>query len=92
MTLAGFNSQLLHPEESILTDASGNFSLALLVTGTKSDDLQEQIEVIWTDSASAAFLSQPNTFRISHDFLLSPTPSIMNLGLLTLPANFFRLL
>lgn len=89
VTFAGFNSQLLHPEESILTDASGNFSLALLVTGTKSDDLQEQIEVIWTDSASAAFLSQPNTFRISHDFLLSPTPSIMNLGLLTLPANFF---
>ncbi|GAK59686.1 peptidase C1A, papain [Candidatus Vecturithrix granuli] len=89
VTLAGMNSRVLAPEAPILTDAEGTFSLELLVTGAGSEELQEQMEVAWTDAESAAFLPQPNTFHISHPLQLSRTPGVMNLGLLTLPANFF---
>ena len=93
ITLAGLNSQLLTPEEKIVTDSDGSFQFDLLVTGSESRDLREHIEVSWTDPASTPFLRlkpvQPISFGISHNFLLPTTPMTANLGLLHLPANFF---
>lgn len=88
ISLAGLNSQVLQPVTTIKTDEHGNFLMDLLVTGAGSDDLQEHLEVTWTDEASSKFLPQAATFGVSHTFTLSNTPRVMNLGLLTLPANF----
>jgi 5-hydroxyisourate hydrolase-like protein (transthyretin family)/protocatechuate 3,4-dioxygenase beta subunit len=90
--LTGLNSQLVDPNQKIVTEADGSFQIDLLVTGAGHDELREHIEITWVDtlatSTSEEGERQTIPFGISHDFYLSSIPGNKNLGLLTLPANF----
>jgi hypothetical protein len=91
--LAGLNSQLVSPDKKITTAADGSFQIDLLVIGSENRDLREHLEVSWNDPTASQGLNRqtarPTPFGISYDFSLPATPGNTNLGLLSLPANFF---
>lgn len=101
VTLTGLNSQLVNPDQTIVTESDGSFQIELLITGPSTSlrtgaghsDLREHIEVTWVDDtpSSPAIVGdkgQKIPFGISHDFYLPTIPGSKNLELLTLPANF----
>ncbi len=83
--LAGFNSQLVQPEAPMMTVADGSFQMKVLVTGSDMNTLQERLDFSWENGEAG----QTIPFNISHDFTLPALPRTINLGLLTLPSNFF---
>jgi len=100
VTLTGLNSQLIEPDQKIITDSDGSFQVELLITGSSTSlttetghtELREHLEINWEDTLSPPTLEgneeQTIPFGISHDFSLPTIPGSKNLELLTLPANF----
>ncbi len=85
LRLKGLNSSSLAPENVVESRQDGSFLLDVLVTGSSSGTLEEHLEILWNDGSSNEGLN----FSVSHSFLLPTSPRRIDLGALSLPANFF---
>lgn len=85
VSLAGLNSALLPSEGAITTGADGTFRMDVLVSGASDKTLQEKLTISWNDPASEG----KTPFELMYDFTLPELPQPINVGMLTLPANFY---